>query len=567
MIFMILLPVSFIMIATVIIVYLKDKIFLKKRGHPRIILEKVTSGDALDSSMDSYDYDSDEPTRIVPPPIHPRETWEKVAEGRFCEVFKAALVDENESSDTSPCLRNHEESLPQTKYVAVKYSKAHEEIWRQECLVYLLPQMKHKNILNFLGAQKQDDYPRYRYWLVTEYHEMGSLFDFLKKNTVTFDQMLHISHGIACGLAHLHEDLKATSAEARKPPVAHRDFKSKNVLLKKDLTPCIADFGLSIILHLSKERVKLEQSGTARYMAPEVVEGAVSFKKEDLTSIDMYACGLVFWEISNRCKAYEDWPELKYCLPFEDVIPHATVHEMGEKISRGTRQERPKFPRYFTDGSHEGMKYFVETVEQVWEQEPSGRLTAACVAQRIKRLQVKNERGDKTAVPLDSSEGSSQSSVSSSFDGAEILGSVTPCLESSGNAMNGYHNHQHHRQQQLQTPFSEHLVSTELSNISPQTQHFNSLSVHNIMNSHNIKTSFCQETPPTQSLLPPSVALSPSTVVLPSSNSSGIASKQLANNTNSINTTNNSYSRYESNFKDSSIGSTTPLLMRETSEP
>lgn len=28
--------------------------------------------------------------------------------------------------------------------------------------------------------------------------------------------------------------------------MAHRDFKSKNVLLKSDLTACIADFGLAL---------------------------------------------------------------------------------------------------------------------------------------------------------------------------------------------------------------------------------------------------------------------------------------------------------------------------------
>ena len=31
-----------------------------------------------------------------------------------------------------------------------------------------------------------------------------------------------------------------------KPAIAHRDFKSKNVLVKNDLTACIADFGLAI---------------------------------------------------------------------------------------------------------------------------------------------------------------------------------------------------------------------------------------------------------------------------------------------------------------------------------
>lgn len=52
---------------------------------------------------------------------------------------------------------------------------------------------------------------------------------------------------MARGLMHLHEEIPATKGEQLKPAIAHRDFKSKNVLLKQDLTACIADFGLALI--------------------------------------------------------------------------------------------------------------------------------------------------------------------------------------------------------------------------------------------------------------------------------------------------------------------------------
>lgn len=52
---------------------------------------------------------------------------------------------------------------------------------------------------------------------------------------------------------HLHEAIPGKSpGEPMKPAVAHRDFKSKNVLLKSDLTACIADFGLAIIFEAGK---------------------------------------------------------------------------------------------------------------------------------------------------------------------------------------------------------------------------------------------------------------------------------------------------------------------------
>lgn len=49
----------------------------------------------------------------------------------------------------------------------------------------------------------------------------------------------------ACGLEHLHSKLRGTGAPV-KPAIAHRDIKSKNVLVKRTGVCCIADFGLAV---------------------------------------------------------------------------------------------------------------------------------------------------------------------------------------------------------------------------------------------------------------------------------------------------------------------------------
>lgn len=70
-----------------------------------------------------------------------------------------------------------------------------------------------------------------------------------QSTTVSWPELCRIAEGLARGLTHLHEELPPTKADGCKPAVAHRDFKSKNVLLKSDLTACIADFGLALIFY------------------------------------------------------------------------------------------------------------------------------------------------------------------------------------------------------------------------------------------------------------------------------------------------------------------------------
>ena len=49
------------------------------------------------------------------------------------------------------------------------------------------------------------------------------------------------------GLEHLHNEIHAsTFQKTHKPSVAHRDLKSKNILMKKDGECVLADFGLAV---------------------------------------------------------------------------------------------------------------------------------------------------------------------------------------------------------------------------------------------------------------------------------------------------------------------------------
>ena len=47
-------------------------------------------------------------------------------------------------------------------------------------------------------------------FLITDYHENGSLYDYLTVNTLDHQEMLTITHSISCGLWHLHTEVFGT---------------------------------------------------------------------------------------------------------------------------------------------------------------------------------------------------------------------------------------------------------------------------------------------------------------------------------------------------------------------
>ncbi len=63
------------------------------------------------------------------------------------------------------------------------------------------------------------------------------------------------------------------------------------------------------------------QVGTLRYMAPEVLEGAVNLRdcESSLKQIDVYALGLCIWEVASRCSDFYQGM-VKFCITFAILL-------------------------------------------------------------------------------------------------------------------------------------------------------------------------------------------------------------------------------------------------------
>lgn len=158
----------------------------------------------------------------------------------------------------------------------------------------------HENILRVQHCHTAFSWNNVTYrCIVMEFHEHGSLYDFLNHRTVNIQEMCSLALSAARGLNHLHGEIYGRK---EKYSIAHRDIKSKNIMVKANLTCAIGGLGLAVVHDRSEDKIITEDKrrGTARYMAPEVLDGAVFKSFESYKRSDVYSIGLVLWEITRR---------------------------------------------------------------------------------------------------------------------------------------------------------------------------------------------------------------------------------------------------------------------------
>uniref|UniRef100_A0A7G3ANA7 receptor protein serine/threonine kinase n=1 Tax=Lutzomyia longipalpis TaxID=7200 RepID=A0A7G3ANA7_LUTLO len=289
-----------------------------------------------------------------------------IGKGRFGEVYQGRWRGEN---------------------VAVKIFSSREECsWFREAEIYQTVMLRHENILGFIAADNKDNGTWTQLWLVTDYHGNGSLFDYLTISTVDTNTMLTMALSIATGLAHLHMDIVGTKG---KPAIAHRDLKTKNILVKANLSCAIGDLGLAVRHDVKNDTVDIPSThrvGTKRYMAPEVLEDTINPTQFDaFKRADVYAFGLILWEIARRCSVngiYDD-----YQLPYYDLVqPDPTIEEMRKVVCLD--QQRPNVPnRWHTNG----ILYSISKVmKECWYQNPAARLTALRIKKTLANVSTED---------------------------------------------------------------------------------------------------------------------------------------------------------------------------------
>ncbi|XP_071514684.1 uncharacterized protein [Panulirus ornatus] len=322
------------------------------------------------------------PMPVEDPPTSPcidmdsLKFMEIIGQGRFGTAYRAVVQGEE---------------------VAVKmYPHHYKSSYQNEKYIYSLPLMEHSNLLSYLGGGEcigPDG--KTCYGLVLSYCPNGRLSNFLSANTLSWPVFCHIVLTATRGLAHLHSDIR--KGDILKPCVNHRDFNTRNLLLTENLSCVVSDLGFAIHTQGSKyfingeeqhaETSSLTDVGTLRYMAPEVLEGAVNLRdcEAALKQIDIYALGLVLWECAARCHdLYQGLQTPPYMLPFQAEIGlHPSFEQMQVLVTRN--KARPLFPSVWKD-TNPAIRLLKETIEDCWDHDAEARLSAMCVEGRLAEL-------------------------------------------------------------------------------------------------------------------------------------------------------------------------------------
>ncbi|KAF9133001.1 hypothetical protein BGX30_012446 [Mortierella sp. GBA39] len=212
--------------------------------------------------------------------------------------------------------------------------------------INVLKQLRHENIIRFIGVCTNIKH----LCIVTELCENGDLYDFMRKaKKPSFGRLIMYMHDIALACSYLH---------TRRPSIIHRDMKSMNVLISSDDRAKINDFGLARIRPRANASLHT-QCGTPNWQAPEFWTPNPSYTEK----VDVYACGLIYWEILS-------WAELGY--PYHNLTEHQLYEAVRDKEERPPLEKLRKYP-----GS------LIALIQEMWRKDPKKRPSMSHVVDRL----------------------------------------------------------------------------------------------------------------------------------------------------------------------------------------
>ncbi|CAK9203622.1 unnamed protein product [Sphagnum troendelagicum] len=197
--------------------------------------------------------------------------------------------------------------------------------------VSIMRKVRHKNVVQFIGACTKPP----NLCIVTEFMSCGSVYDYIHKQkaVLKLPMLLRVAIDISKGMDYLHQN-----------NIIHRDLKAANLLMDENEVVKVADFGVARVQ--AQSGVMTAETGTYRWMAPEVIEHKPYDRKADVFSF-----AIVLWELLTGKIPYENLTPLQAAVGvvqkgLRPTIPSSTPPKLAELLERcwaTNSSERPEF--------------------------------------------------------------------------------------------------------------------------------------------------------------------------------------------------------------------------------
>lgn len=236
----------------------------------------------------------------------------KLGEGGFGAVFKGTLSDG---------------TVIAVKQLSSKSKQGNREFVNE---VGMISALQHPNLVKLYGCCIEGN----QLSLVYEYMENNCLSRALFGRDATYKLKLNwstrqnICVGIARGLAYLHEESTLK--------IVHRDIKTSNVLLDKDMNAKISDFGLAKLDEDDNTHISTRIAGTIGYMAPEYAMRGYLTDKADVYSFGVVALEIVSGKSNTNYRPKEEFVYLldwAYVLQERGALLELVDPDLGSEYS------------------------------------------------------------------------------------------------------------------------------------------------------------------------------------------------------------------------------------------
>ena len=202
------------------------------------------------------------------------------------------------------------------RYVAIKMLKEEflqDEEFRRRFYneSQAVAKLSHNNIVAVYDVARTDTQD----YIVMELIDGISLKEYLqKKGHLSWQETVFFAQQIAKGLSHAHSR-----------GIIHQDIKPHNIMLLRDGTVKVTDFGIARLESNQETRVVQEAIGSVHYIAPEQAKGSSIDARADL-----YSLGVVMYEMLTGKLPFEGDSAVAIVMQHINSVP-----EMPSKVMQG----------------------------------------------------------------------------------------------------------------------------------------------------------------------------------------------------------------------------------------